>query len=142
MSVPLASAGMHRGGRPCVEPATPGGDDDGRCVALCYHPCMSVKTRLSATVDADLIEAAEAAVARGQAGSVSAWVNDALRLKLEQERRLAALAGFVAAFEAEHGTITADELRLAARRSRARAVVVRGARAAATARPGPRRRPQ
>jgi Arc/MetJ-type ribon-helix-helix transcriptional regulator len=86
---------------------------------------MSNKQRLSASVDAELIEAAEAAVAGGRFESVSAWVNEALRLKLEQDRRLEALATFVAAYEAEHGEITAAEMRLAARRARARAVVVR-----------------
>jgi hypothetical protein len=42
---------------------------------------MSPKVRLSASVDADLVAAAEAAVASGRSGSVSAWVNDALELK-------------------------------------------------------------
>lgn len=87
---------------------------------------MNVKQRLSASVDADLIEAAEKAVAHGRSDSVSAWVNDALRLKLEQERRLEALAAFVNAYEAEHGVITAEEMRLATRRARATAVTVRG----------------
>jgi hypothetical protein len=91
---------------------------------------MSNKQRLSASVDADLIQAAEHAVTRGLADSVSAWVNDALRLKLAHERRLGALASFVAAYEAEHGAITAEELRLASRRARATAVVVRGTNAA------------
>ena len=86
---------------------------------------MIPKQRLSASVDADLIVAAEAAVARGSFDSVSAWVNEALRLKLEQDRRLEALGAFVAAYEAEHGEITSDEIRDAARRARARAGVAR-----------------
>ena len=49
---------------------------------------MTLRQRLSASVDATLLAAAEAAVARGRAPTLSAWVNDALRLKLEQERRL------------------------------------------------------
>ena len=89
---------------------------------------MSTKQRLSASVDSDLIEAAEDAVARGGAGSVSAWVNDALRLKLAHDRRLDALAAFIAEFEARHGEITEDERRQAARSARARAVAVRGMR--------------
>ena len=89
---------------------------------------MSIKQRLSASVDADLIAAAEDAVARGRFDSVSAWVNEALRLKLAQDRRLEALAVFVAAYEAEHGEITLEEMRLAARRARAGAVAVRGPR--------------
>jgi hypothetical protein len=88
---------------------------------------MNGKQRLSASVDADLIEAAEDAVARGGAASVSAWVNDALRLKLAHDRRLQALATFIAEYEATHGEITEEERRQAARRARARAVAVRGA---------------
>ena len=89
---------------------------------------MSIKQRLSASVDADLIEAAEEAVARGGVDSVSAWVNDALRLKLAQDRRLEALAAFVADYEARHGEITGNDIRQATRRARARAVAVRGTR--------------
>jgi Arc/MetJ-type ribon-helix-helix transcriptional regulator len=83
------------------------------------------KQRLSASVDAELIEAAESAVARGRSESVSAWVNDALRLKLDQERRLEALAAFVAAYETDYGEITAEEMNQAVRRARSRAVAVR-----------------
>lgn len=84
------------------------------------------KQRLSASVDADLIEAAEKAVAAGHSESVSAWVNEGLRLKLIQERRLQALAAFVKAYEQEHGEITPEEMEMAARRARQRAIVVRG----------------
>jgi len=84
---------------------------------------VSTKQRLSASVDADLIEAAEAAVSRGRVDSVSAWVNDALRLQLDRDRRLEALAAFVAAYESEHGEITPVEIGDAARRARIRAVV-------------------
>jgi Arc/MetJ-type ribon-helix-helix transcriptional regulator len=87
---------------------------------------MSTKGRLSASVDADLIEAAANAVADGRSVSVSAWVNEALRLKLARDRRLAALSTFIAAYERDHGEITADELQQAARRARTRAVPVRG----------------
>ena len=90
---------------------------------------MSIKLRLSASVDADLIEAAEGAVASGRFDSVSAWVNEALRLKLAHDRRLEALAAFVADYEAEQGEITPEEMRLSARMARARAVTVRGIRA-------------
>jgi Arc/MetJ-type ribon-helix-helix transcriptional regulator len=80
------------------------------------------KVRLSASVDADLIAAAEAAVAGGRLESVSAWVNEALRARAEHDRRLEALGAFVAAYEAEHGEISAEEMRSAARLARARAV--------------------
>lgn len=87
---------------------------------------MSMKERLSASVDADLVAVAQEAVAEGQADSVSAWVNEALRLKVAHDRRLRALDEFVAAFEAEHGEITEAEMGEAARQARGRAVVVRG----------------
>jgi Arc/MetJ-type ribon-helix-helix transcriptional regulator len=87
---------------------------------------MSGKQRLSASVDAGLVAVAHDAVARGQAESVSAWVNDALRLKADHDRRLRAIDDFLAAYEAEHGQVTEDEIRDAARRARSRAVVVRG----------------
>lgn len=89
---------------------------------------MSAKERLSASVDADLVAVAQDAVARGNAESVSAWVNDALRLKADRDRRLAALDEFVAAFEAEHGEISEQEMAEATRRARGRAIVVRGPR--------------
>jgi Arc/MetJ-type ribon-helix-helix transcriptional regulator len=95
------------------------------------------KQRLSATVDEELVKAAENAVSRGASESVSSWVNDALRLKLAHDRRLEALADFVAAYEAEHGEITPEEMQLAARRAREAAVSVRGAR---SGKPGKLRR--
>ena len=93
-----------------------------------YGTCMTPKRRLSATVDAELVEASHAAVAVGAAESVSAWVNDALRLKVEHDRRMRALDEFIADYEAQHGEITEQEMTAAARQARARAVVVRGGR--------------
>ncbi len=87
---------------------------------------MSAKRRLSASVDAELLHAAEVAVSGGDADSVSAWVNDALRLKLTHDARLAALASFIGGYEAEHGQITAEEVRLAGRQASASAIAVRG----------------
>lgn len=86
---------------------------------------MKAKQRLSASVDADLLRAAESAAKRGRVPTVSAWVNDALRLKLEHDQRLQALAAFIDAFEAEHGTITEDEMEQAVRRARHKALSVR-----------------
>ncbi len=83
------------------------------------------KQRLSASVDAELIEAAEAAVAAGTSETVSAWVNDALRLKLEHDRRLQALAEFIRQYELEHGEISPDEVRTARRNALIRATAVR-----------------
>lgn len=87
---------------------------------------MSAKQRLSVSVDSELVAAANAAVATGRAESVSAWVNDALRHQLQHEQRLAALGAYLAAYEAEHGEITEEEMRAAARDAESRAVVVRG----------------
>jgi Arc/MetJ-type ribon-helix-helix transcriptional regulator len=85
---------------------------------------MSPKQRLSASVDAELMVAAQQAVSDGRAENISMWVNDALRLKADHDRRLHALDDFLAAYEAEHGEITGDEMRAAARRARERAIVV------------------
>jgi Arc/MetJ-type ribon-helix-helix transcriptional regulator len=87
---------------------------------------MTAKSRLSVTVDEDLIAAGQAAVAAGEAETVSAWVNDALRLKADHDRRLRALDQFIAAYEAEHGEITEEEIDAANRSMRERAIVVRG----------------
>lgn len=91
-----------------------------------YHNRMTLKKRLSATVDAELVEASHAAVAAGDAESVSAWVNDALRLKVEHDRRLRALGSFIESYEAEHGEITQEEIAATSRWARERAIVVRG----------------
>ena len=86
---------------------------------------MSEKQRLSASVDAELIAVGQAAVAAGTAASLSSWVNDALQLKVDHDRRLRAIDEFLAAYEAEHSVITEEEMRAATRRARSRAVVVR-----------------
>jgi metal-responsive CopG/Arc/MetJ family transcriptional regulator len=84
------------------------------------------KSRLSVTVDADLVAAVHAAAAAGAADSISAWVSDALRLKLDHDRRLRGIGDFIAAYEAEHGEITEEEMEAAVRSMRERAIVVRG----------------
>ncbi len=84
-----------------------------------------VKQRLSASVDAELIAAGQQAVAAGQAENFSAWVNDALARHSEHHRRLAALHDFVAAWEAEHGVITDEDIEDATRWARSRAIIVR-----------------
>jgi Arc/MetJ-type ribon-helix-helix transcriptional regulator len=86
---------------------------------------MTPRTRLSASVEAELLAAGRAAVAEGRAGSLSAWVNEALRRQSEHDLRMAALDAFLAVYEAEHGEITPDEIEAASRRARSRAVVVR-----------------
>jgi hypothetical protein len=85
------------------------------------------KGRLTVSVDADLAAAGASAVAEGRAESVSAWVNDALADKVAKDRRLAALAEAIAAYEAEHGTITADEVAAQERADRDAAAATRTA---------------
>jgi Arc/MetJ-type ribon-helix-helix transcriptional regulator len=109
-------------------------------VVSLYHNCVSTKQRLSASVDADLLEVAQQAVTQGRAESMSAWVNDALRLKAEHDQRLAALDEFLGAYESEHGEITDREIAEALRRARSSAVVVRGAADTRRPPPAPRRR--
>ncbi|MGH3611532.1 MAG: hypothetical protein ACRDRK_02710 [Pseudonocardia sp.] len=87
---------------------------------------MSEKRRLSVSVDAELVEAGQAAVAAGHAASMSAWVNAALRERSEHDSRLRAADEFFTWFEAEYGEITEEEMERAEREMRARAIVVRG----------------
>jgi hypothetical protein len=84
------------------------------------------RQRLSASVSADLIRAAERAVAEGRAKSVSAWVNEAMQRQVEHDERVRALREFISAWEAEHGEITQEEMDAAARSARQRAIVLRG----------------
>lgn len=89
---------------------------------------MIKKARLSASVDSDVLKAAARAASRG--GTLSGWVNDAMRLKLDQDRRLSALDAFLRAYEAEHGEISEDEMSAAVRAARDRATRVRSRRPA------------
>jgi hypothetical protein len=86
------------------------------------HP----KARLTVTVDPELLEAAQAAVAEGRAPSLSAWVSSAMAERIAKERRLVALAEAMSAYEAEHGVISDQEMADQARADRAAALVVRG----------------
>jgi hypothetical protein len=87
---------------------------------------MIGKYRLSASVDSAVMSVAQAAVAAGRAANVSAWVNEALHRQAEHDRRMQALDQFLHAYEAEHGVITEQEIGAASRRSRSRALVIRG----------------
>lgn len=103
-----------------------------------YDKGMTGKRRLSASVDAEVVDVAHQAVAEGRADNLSAWVNDALHLKADHDGRLRALEEFISEYEAEHGEITDVEIREASRRARGRAVVVRGQSQAAPQHPGVR----
>jgi hypothetical protein len=84
------------------------------------------KERLTVTVDPDLVEAGNQAVADGRADSLSAWVNAALIDRAVRDRRLLALSQAIDAHEALHGEITTDEMTAQARHDRESADVVRG----------------
>jgi Arc/MetJ-type ribon-helix-helix transcriptional regulator len=86
------------------------------------------KERLTVTVDPELVEAGNRAVASGRAESLSSWVNGALAERAARERRLGALAAAITEYEAEFGEITAEELEVQRRADRRDATVVRGRR--------------
>ena len=86
---------------------------------------MPHKERLTVTVDSELIEAANEAVAEGRASSLSGWVNLALTEHAAKERRLRGLAEAVAAYEEEFGEITAAELAAQARADLRHGIAVR-----------------
>ena len=86
---------------------------------------MTLKQRLSASVDVDLLQVARAAVEDGRAESMSAWVNDALQLKADHEGRMEALDSFLADYEAASGVITDAEIDEAVRQAKGRATVIR-----------------
>ena len=92
---------------------------------------MKGKVRLSVSVDAENAGAGQAAVQEGRAENLSAWVNDALRLKADHDRRLGALRDFISAYEEEHGRISEQEIDVAVRRTRERATPIRGQRSVA-----------
>lgn len=68
------------------------------------------KRRITVSVDDDLAAAGAAAVAAGRAQSLSAWVTLAMAGRAVKEQRLVALADAVAAYEAEHGVMSDEEL--------------------------------
>ena len=86
---------------------------------------MQNKERLSATVDAELLDVARRAVADGRARSVSAWVEEALRRHAEHEAGLEALDRWYEQVEAEDGPFTPEELREAERWMQENAIRVR-----------------
>ena len=78
------------------------------------------------TVDPELVEAANRAVASGSADSLSAWVSAALTDRARRDEQLARLGDAIADYEAEFGEITAEEIARQRRADRQDAVVVRG----------------
>jgi hypothetical protein len=84
------------------------------------------KERLTVTVDSELVLAGNRAVRAGEADSLSGWVNDALAAREARDRRLRAMAEAVAAYEAEFGEITDEEIAAQRRADERAAIVVRG----------------
>lgn len=84
------------------------------------------KQRLTVTVDPELIEAGNRAVASGGADSLSAWVSLALSDKARRDLQLEQLRVAVADYEAEFGEITAEDIATQRHADREDAVVVRG----------------
>ncbi|MGH9189496.1 MAG: hypothetical protein ACRD0Q_05635 [Acidimicrobiales bacterium] len=78
------------------------------------------------TVDPELVEAGNRAVATGNADSLSGWVSGALAEQVRRDRKLEHLRAAVADYEAEFGEITAEEIAAHRRIDRENAVVVRG----------------
>ena len=87
---------------------------------------MTGKARLTVTVDRELVEAGGAAVAAGEADSLSGWVNLAMAERAAKERRLHAMADAVALYEEEFGQISPAELVAQKRADRRSAIIVRG----------------
>lgn len=84
------------------------------------------KQRLTVTVDPDLVDAGNRAVASGESDSLSAWVNTAMAEKARRDAQLTQLRLAVAEYEAEFGEISAEELAFQQRADRQDAVVIRG----------------
>lgn len=78
------------------------------------------------TVDPDLIEAGNQAVADGLATSLSGWVNVALVERAARDRKLQALSEAITEYEAAFGDITTEEMAALERADREASVVVRG----------------
>jgi Arc/MetJ-type ribon-helix-helix transcriptional regulator len=64
-----------------------------------------MKSRITITIDQDLLDLAEQAVTDGRAKSVSAWIAASLEPQLRRE----SLAEVMAEIRAEIGTATAEE---------------------------------
>ena len=86
---------------------------------------MRNKERLTVTVDSELIEAANQAVAEGRVASLSGWVDLALAERAAKERLLRTLAEAIAAYEEAFGEIGAAELAAQERADRRNATAIR-----------------
>lgn len=87
---------------------------------------MSQKVRTTISLDPELADAADEAVRRGEATSVSAFVSEAIAARVAHLVRLRYMQEALDAYEAEFGVITAEEMEATRRHDRENAIVVRG----------------
>ncbi len=92
---------------------------------------------MTVTVDPELVDAGNRAVAGGAAHSLSAWVNSAMAERVRRDEQLARLRDAIAEYESEFGVITAEEMAVQRRADRERATVVRSRATTKRARAGP-----
>lgn len=97
--------------------------------AQCYDRGM--KRRLSASIDEDLLAAAERAVAEGRAPSVSALVEEALAWRIEEDRREVARQDLLTWMHDEWGPLSDEERADADQKLEANVIRVRPGRTAA-----------
>lgn len=81
------------------------------------------KRRITITVDEDLLEEAQAAVADGR--SMSEWVAGTMAQRRVKDHRLSALSELVRDYEAAHGVITDNEIAEQVQRDRDAAAALR-----------------
>ncbi|MCL2092191.1 MAG: hypothetical protein FWH11_13490 [Micrococcales bacterium] len=91
------------------------------------------KRRVTITADTEPLAVGQQAVADGEYGSLSEWANAAMTEKVTRDARLRALRDAIAAYEAEHGVITDEEITAQVRADQEAAIVVRGHRTTAGA---------
>lgn len=83
------------------------------------------KQRITITVDETLLAEVSAAVSEGRSRSVSEWVGEAIAERRARDRRLAALDDLISGYEAEHGSITEEEIAEQTQRDRDAAAMSR-----------------
>ena len=84
-----------------------------------------MKRRLSASIDEDVLAAAEEAVRLGKAPTLSALVERALARDRESEQRQGSWDAYLAMLDEEHGPATDEQVEAEWRALRAGAIVVR-----------------
>ncbi len=86
---------------------------------------MSVKGRISATIDQDVLDGCYRVLRSGDAPSLSALINRALRVELERVDKVAAAGRAIEAYEKEFGAFTPEEEATIDREMAARTIKVK-----------------